>query len=73
MKDIPDIINEWEYLIDCAKNECVFGEPLDTEQFRMCMNDAFELFFPGGERKEKFDKTEIELYGIITAYSRCLP
>ena len=71
MKHIFDVVTDWESLIEHAKNECVFGDPLDTDLFKRCMKDAFEILSVGKE-KAAFDRLEMELYGKIFAYS-CIP
>ncbi|MCR4615617.1 MAG: hypothetical protein K5756_05660 [Clostridiales bacterium] len=71
MKHIFDVITDWEELIEQAKNECVFGDPLDTELFESCMKNAFETLSVGKERTA-FDRSEMELYGKIFGYS-CIP
>lgn len=71
MKHIFDVITDWESLIEHAKNECVFGDPLDTELFASCMKNAFAILSVGKE-KTAFDRSEMELYGKIYGYS-CIP
>ncbi|MBR3620078.1 MAG: hypothetical protein IKN56_01110 [Clostridia bacterium] len=66
MKDIFDIIDEWEDLIDEAK----YHGAVDDDLFRECMNDAYHCFFPENKRKEQLEKEEIQLYGMIAAYSK---
>ena len=66
MKDIFDIIYEWEDLIDDAK----YHGALDVDLFRECMNDAYHCFSPENKRKEQLEKEEIQLYGMIAAYSK---
>lgn len=71
MKHILDVITGWEELLEHAKNECVFGDPLDTTLFKSCMKDAFEILSVGKE-KTSFYRSETELYGKIFGYS-CIP
>lgn len=71
MKEIHEICDMWQELIDHAKNECVFGDPLDTELFKSCMKDAFE-YLSASEGKEMFNASEAELLCQIYGYS-CIP
>ena len=67
--DIGLILNEWEELIECARNEYVFDEPLDAELFRRCIKRSYEYFLSKGEATTSFDILEVELYARIYAYS----
>lgn len=71
MKETLEVCDAWQELIDHAKNECVFGDPLDTELFKSCMKDAFEILFASG-RKESFEMVEAELLCQVYGYS-CIP
>jgi hypothetical protein len=71
MKETLEVCDAWQELIDHAKNECVFGDPLDTELFKSCMKDAFECLFASG-RKESFEMVEAELLCQVYGYS-CIP
>ena len=67
--DIGLILNYWEELIECARNEYVFDEPLDAELFRKCIKRSYEYFLSKGEATTSFDILEVELYARIYAYS----
>lgn len=71
MKETLEVCNAWQELIDHAKNECVFGDPLDTELFKSCMKDAFDCL-TACEGKEMFKASEAELLCQIYGYS-CIP
>ena len=69
MKTTLDIMAEWEHLLEHAKNECIFGEPLDIDLFRECMKDAGGFFSPEQLKAHSFDIEDLDLYGQILAYS----
>ena len=71
MKETLEVCDAWQELIDHAKNECVFGDPLDTELFKSCMKDAFDCL-TAREGKEMFNASEAELLCQIYGYS-CIP
>ena len=69
MKNTLDIMAEWENLLEHAKCDCIFGEPLDIDLFRECMKDAAGFFPPEKLKNDSFDSTDLDLYGQILAYS----
>ena len=69
LKELLAIIEDWGELIDQAKCECVFGDPLNTELFQKCMKEAYQYFFPEKVLSHSFNTFEAELYGMIVAYS----
>ena len=71
MKETLEVCDAWQELIDHAKNECVFGDPLDTELFKNSMKDAFECL-SAHVGKETFKASEAELLCQIYGYS-CIP
>lgn len=71
MKETLEVCDAWQELINHAKNECVFGDPLDTELFKSCMKDAFDCL-TACEGKETFKASEAELLCQIYGYS-CIP
>ncbi len=72
MKNTYEVYNDWIELIYHAKNECVFGDPLDEDLFANCMKDAFECLGVGKDIKDTFGRVEVSLYGLIRGYS-CIP
>ena len=72
LQNLLHITNEWEELIDNAQCNYVFGDPLDLELFKKCMNDAYLYFTGNRTTPNTFDKFETMLYGQIYGYS-CIP
>ena len=72
MRKISYIIADWTTLIEDAQTEYIFGEPMDIDFFRKCMQEAAECFALGKEAKDSFSKDEVKLYGLISIYS-CIP
>ncbi len=69
MKNTLDIRAEWEELIQHAKFDCIYGEPLDIDLFTECMKDAVGFFSPEKLKANSFDSEDLDLYGQIFAYS----
>ena len=64
-----DLFFKWDELLDHAKEECVFGQPLNTALFKECMIKAFEELLLGKEPKEFFDSEEVGFIGTIFSYA----
>lgn len=69
IKQLISIIEDWEELIDHARYECTFDEPLDIALFKRCMKEAYGYFFPEKALSRVFETFEAELFGKICAYS----
>ena len=63
-----EIVYDWINLIETAKTEYIFNEPMDIELFKKCMKDTFDVFIKGNEVKKSFSKEEMFLFAQVYAY-----
>lgn len=63
-----EIVYDWINLIETAKTEYIFNEPLDIELFKKCMKDTFDVFIKGNKVKKSFSKEEMFLFAQVYAY-----
>ena len=73
MKDIMEIVYSWIDLIEAAKDEYIFNEPMDLELFKKCMKETFEVFIKTDEVKSSFSKEEMLLFAQVYAYQHLIP
>ena len=73
MKDIMDIVYDWINLIETAKSEYIYNEPMDIELFKKCMKDTFDVFIKIDQVKKSFSKEEMFLFAQVYAYQHLVP
>lgn len=64
MKDIVQVLTEWEELLRDSREMLFF----DKDRFKACMQDAYECF-KDRLGKNSYSREEMSLYGLLTAYS----
>lgn len=75
---LDDLLIDWYDLFSRTGEFCAFGddeddewcEPFDHHAFVKCMKEAYQYFFAYKERPQALMPKEIELYGVIFAYSQ---
>lgn len=75
---LDDLLNDWYDLFSRTRDFCAFGdneddewcESFDYNAFVKCMKEAFHYFFADKERPQNLTPKEIEVYGLIFAYSQ---
>lgn len=74
MKDVFEILEIWEELVENSHNYSMGVEDVDEEMFHEAMKDAYEYFVKVVEYKQDEDKfllptLAVVLYGLVCAYS----
>lgn len=75
---LHDLLTDWYDLFTRTRDFCAFGdneddewsEPFDSNAFAKCMKEAYQYFFADKERPQNLTPKEIEVYGLIFAYSQ---
>lgn len=75
---LEDMLIDWYKLFTRTVEFCAFGDnendewcaPFDYLAFVNCMKEAYQYFFAEKERPQALTPKEIELYGVIFAYSQ---
>ena len=77
---LDDLLIDWYDLFTRTRDFCAFGdneddewsEPFDYNAFVKCMEEAYQYFFADKERPQNLTPKEIEVYGLIFAYSQLM-
>lgn len=73
---LESLIIDWYQLFENSRDYCLYGEdddfyePIDFAAFKKCMKEAYQYFFEDNERPQNLTPKEIEVYGVIFAYSQ---
>lgn len=76
---LDDLLIDWyrlftrtrdDYCMGSGDEDDVWYEPFDYNAFVKCMKEAYQYFFADKERPQNLTPKEIELYGLIFAYSQ---
>ena len=77
---LHDLLIDWYDLFTRTRDFCAFGdneddewsEPFDSNAFAKCMKEAYQYFFADKERPQTLTPKEIEVHGLIFAYSQLM-
>lgn len=76
---LDDLLIDWYGLFTSTRDYYCLGsgdeddewyEPFDYNAFVKCMKEAYQYFFADKERPQNLTPKEIEVYGLIFAYSQ---
>ena len=71
--DIVDLLIDWRELLRHAKEEYVYCGQFDTDEFSRCVRGVWYRYFSNRKDREIMTEQDIELYGLIYAYSQLSP